>query len=144
MKSFVLPICIILNICFSVVIVLLNKFIYTHFSFPNMTMTCLHFIFTTIGVSVCYKLNVFNRKCLPVWPMASMSLSFCGFVTLTNLSLEYNTVGTYQLAKTLTTPTVIFIQTKYYGKRFSNRLLLTLVMVWQQKMHFVSDVINDF
>ena len=27
-----------------------------------------------------------------------LALSFCGFVVFTNLSLKYNTVGTYQVA----------------------------------------------
>lgn len=126
----VLSLCVVLNVLFSVVIVLLNKFIYLHFGFPNVTMSCLHLVFTTIGVCACHRLNVFNRRCLPIArPLLILSLSFCGFVTLTNLSLEYNTVGTYQLAKTLTSPLVIAIQAKYYAKRFSSKLLSTLVPI---------------
>ena len=125
-SSFVV-ICVLANILLSVLIILLNKWIYVHYGFPNVTMTCVHFIFTTIGVAICEKLGIFHRRMLPLGQMVLLSLTFCGFVVFTNLSLKYNTVGTYQLAKTMTTPTIIVIQTYIYRRCFSVRLRLTLV-----------------
>ena len=56
-----------------------------------------------------------------------LSLAFCGFVVFTNLSLQNNTVGTYQLAKALTTPTIVAIHTVFYNKSYSTQIKLTVV-----------------
>ena len=124
--------CLSLNVCFSIVIVLLNKWIYTHYGFPNITMTCLHFVFTTLGLLVCRQLGIFQPKALPVLKMLPLSLTFCGFVVFTNLSLQTNTVGTYQLAKTMTTPCIIAIQTYFYSKEFSLKIKSCMVSQWCQ------------
>ena len=116
-----------LNICLSIVIVLINKWIYTHYGFPNITMTCLHFVCTTFGLLICERLGIFQAKKLPVMKMIPLSLTFCGFVVFTNLSLQTNTVGTYQLSKTMTTPCIIAIQSIFYSRRFSTKVKLTLV-----------------
>ena len=125
-KSFV-TFCLILNIICSIVIVLINKWLYTHYGFPNMTLTCLHFVVTSLGLLLCKQFNLFQPKSLPVLRMLPLSLTFCGFVVFTNLSLQNNTVGTYQLVKTLTTPCIIYIQTWFYSRHFSGRVKLTVV-----------------
>ena len=56
-----------------------------------------------------------------------LSITFCGFVVLTNLSLQFNTVGTYQLIKAMTTPCIIIIHTLFYGRKYSMKIKLTLV-----------------
>ena len=126
-SSIFVSFCLFLNIVFSIVIVLLNKWIYTHYGFPNITMTCLHFVFTTAGLVICKNLGIFQPKSLPVLRMLPLSLTFCGFVVFTNLSLQTNTVGTYQLAKTMTTPCIILIQTQFYSREFSTKVKMTLV-----------------
>jgi solute carrier family 35 protein E3 len=125
-QSFV-ALCLFLNICCSIVIVLINKWIYTHYGFPNVTLTCIHFIVTTIGLLICHQFNVFQHKRLPVVGMLPLACTFCGFVVFTNLSLETNTVGTYQLIKSLTTPCIMLIQTQFYQKKFSLPVQLTVV-----------------
>ncbi|XP_070193738.1 solute carrier family 35 member E3-like isoform X2 [Littorina saxatilis] len=125
----VVAVCLVLNICCSIVIVLLNKWIYTHYAFPNMTLTCIHFIVTTLGLLICKKLNLFQPKSLPFMHMLPLALTFCGFVVFTNLSLESNTVGTYQLIKTMTTPCIIIIQTHFYNRSFSMRVKATLLPI---------------
>jgi solute carrier family 35 protein E3 len=44
-----------------------------------------------------------------------ITLSFCSFVVCNNLSLQYNSVGFYQLMKVLTTPVVVVLQNVVYG-----------------------------
>ncbi|XP_063988969.1 solute carrier family 35 member E3-like isoform X2 [Diachasmimorpha longicaudata] len=61
--------------------------------------------------------------------MILIATTFCGFVVLTNLSLAYNTVGTYQVAKMLTTPCVIMMQMCFYDKHFSVMIKLTLIPI---------------
>lgn len=125
-QSFV-ALCLFLNICCSITIVLINKWIYTLYGFPNVTLTCIHFIVTTIGLLICLHFNVFQHKRLPIMSMLPLAMTFCGFVVFTNLSLETNTVGTYQLVKSMTTPVIMFIQTQFYDKKFSVPVKITVV-----------------
>lgn len=92
-----------------------------------MSLTLVHFVVTWLGLYLCQRFGVFCPKSLPASKVLLLALSFCGFVVFTNLSLQNNTIGTYQLAKVMTTPVIIFIQTVSYGKTFSLSIKLTLV-----------------
>ncbi|XP_023414391.1 solute carrier family 35 member E3 isoform X1 [Loxodonta africana] len=118
-----------LNLLVSICIVFLNKWIYVHHGFPNMSLTLVHFVVTWLGLYVCQKLNIFAPKSLQPSKLLLLALSFCGFVVFTNLSLQNNTIGTYQLAKAMTTPVIIAIQTLCYKKTFSTRIQLTLIPI---------------
>jgi len=122
-------VCLAINVALSISIILLNKAVYTHVRFPNMTLTCVHFTFTTVGMVCCRLFGLFTFKSLPLRHMVPVSLTFCGFVVLTNLSLQSNTVGTYQIIKSMTTPVIIFIQTVFYARIFSLPVKLTLVVL---------------
>lgn len=124
-----ITICVILNITLSISIVFLNKMIFTHIGFPNITLTMIHFIFTGIGMAICQQLNLFTFKRMPLLKMLPITLTFCGFVVLTNLSLESNTVGTYQIIKSLTTPGIILIQSLLYKRTFSIPVKLTIIPI---------------
>ena len=126
-SSQIVTLCLLVNLVCSILIVLLNKRIYVVHDFPNMTLTCIHFLLTTVGLFICQRLNVFQPKRLPVWDMLPLAVSFCGYVVTTNLSLQHNTVGTYQLIKAMTTPCIIFIQTQFYNRNFSLHIKLSLV-----------------
>ena len=119
--------CLCLNIALSIGIVMINKSIYTYYGFPNITMTCIHFICTFIGMLICKWMGLFTPKSLPIGKMLPISSTFCGFVVFTNLSLQTNTVGTYQIMKCLTTPCIMVIQTYFYSRSFSRNVKLTLV-----------------
>lgn len=122
-----------LNISVSISIVLINKWLYTSVGFPNMTLTLMHFISTFFCLHVCQLLGVFSVKKVPLISMIPLALCFCGFVVLTNLSLENNSVGTYQVAKVMTTPCVLLIQYHYYGKSVNTATLLTVVSYYQNQ-----------
>ncbi|XP_067009398.2 solute carrier family 35 member E3 isoform X2 [Anabrus simplex] len=117
------------NIVCSIVIVLLNKWVYVNIGFPNITLTLFHFIVTFLGLHICQKWNMFHVKSAGIKDMLPLASTFCGFVVFTNLSLERNTVGTFQLAKSMTTPCIIAIQMFLYKKRFSLRVKLTLIPI---------------
>ncbi|XP_062863337.1 solute carrier family 35 member E3 [Trichomycterus rosablanca] len=117
------------NLFSSICIVFMNKWIYVHYGFPNMTLTLVHFVVTWLGLYVCQKLDMFHPKSLRPSSILLLALSFCGFVAFTNLSLQNNSIGTYQLAKAMTTPVIILIQTVFYRKTFSNKIKLTLVPI---------------
>lgn len=78
---------------------------------------------------MCRALGIFTPKPLPLIKMAPIAITFCGFVVFTNLSLQYNTVGTYQIIKSMTTPCIIVIQSYYYARDFSTKVKLTLVPI---------------
>jgi len=126
-SSLYISFCLVVNVMLSISLILLNKVVFTDVKFPNMTLTCVHFVFTTVGMVVCRFFGLFTYKALPLRHMLPLSLSFCGFVVLTNLSLQSNTVGTYQIIKSMTTPMIIFIQSIYYARHFSLRVKLTVV-----------------
>ncbi len=117
----------IINLISSVAIIQLNKYIYVNYGYPNMSLTCLHFIVTFLGLTVLAKLGIFRIKKVPIIKMLPMSVSFCGFVVLTNFSLQYNSIGTYQCLKALTTPIVVLISIYYNNVRYSMKVKLTVV-----------------
>ncbi|KAF7995082.1 hypothetical protein HCN44_004554 [Aphidius gifuensis] len=119
----------VLNIIFSITIVLLNKWIYRNIGFPNITLSMIHFLVTFLGLVICEKFDIFCIKDVAIKEMIPIAVSFCGFVVLSNLSLAHNTVGTYQVAKMLTTPCVIFLQILFYKKSFSLLVKLTLLPI---------------
>ncbi|XP_033221417.1 solute carrier family 35 member E3-like isoform X1 [Belonocnema kinseyi] len=119
----------VLNIVCSIIIVLLNKWLYVHAGFPNITLSMIHFLITFIGLIICERMDVFCIKDVPLKEMLLIATTFCGFVVFTNLSLANNTVGTYQIAKMLTTPCVIIMQIIFYKKYFSTLVKLTLIPI---------------
>eukprot|EP00062_Callorhinchus_milii_P019187 gi/632973445/ref/XP_007903158.1/ PREDICTED: solute carrier family 35 member E3 [Callorhinchus milii] len=94
-----------------------------------MTLTLVHFVVTWVGLYACQLLDIFCPKSLRPTKVLLLALSFCGFVVFTNLSLQNNTIGTYQLAKVMTTPVIIVIQSVYYKKTFSTKIKLTLIPI---------------
>lgn len=119
----------VLNIVCSIIIVLLNKWLYVNAGFPNITLSMIHFLITFIGLIICERMDVFCIKDVPLKEMILIATTFCGFVVLTNLSLAHNTVGTYQIAKMLTTPCVIIMQIIFYKKTFRTVVKLTLIPI---------------
>ncbi|KAK4875673.1 hypothetical protein RN001_012095 [Aquatica leii] len=97
--------------------------------FPNVSLTMVHFVTTFIGLFICEKINFFNVKSANLSQLLSLALCFCGFVVFTNLSLQYNSVGAFQVAKVLTTPCVMVIQSLFKGKQFPFIIKLTTVPI---------------
>jgi solute carrier family 35 protein E3 len=90
----------ILNIVAVVGIVMANKLVFTHFQFHFGTLlTVIHFVFTSAGLELGKLVGWIPRKSVEWWRVIPLSVSFCGFVVLTNLSLQYNSVGFYQVSR---------------------------------------------
>jgi solute carrier family 35, member E3 len=94
-----------------------------------MTLTAIQMLFTWLGLVICLKMNTFVHKTVPIKNVLMLAISFCAFVVFTNLSLEYNTIGTYQLFKVLTTPVVVLISWQFYRTSYSKLVILTLFPV---------------
>jgi solute carrier family 35 protein E3 len=58
---------------------------------------------------------MFEPKPLRHFDVFPITLAFRGFVIFDNLSLQYNSVGAYQLMKVMTTPVIVVLQYLLYG-----------------------------
>ncbi|UJR27816.1 hypothetical protein I4U23_009085 [Adineta vaga] len=129
------------NIFSSIGIIFLNKYIFKHCQIKTMTLTAIQMVFTSLGLWICLQMNTFVRKSIPIQKVLSLAIVFCAFVVFTNLSLEYNTIGTYQLFKILTTPVVVLITWYYYKTKYSRLVVSTLIpVVVGVATHSVNDI----
>ncbi|CAF5142949.1 unnamed protein product, partial [Rotaria sp. Silwood1] len=94
-----------------------------------MTLMAIQMAFTSLGLVICLQMNTFVHKSVPIIKVLPLAVAFCVFVVFTNLSLEYNTIGIYQLFKVLTTPVVALITWQYYKKHYSRMVIATLIPV---------------
>lgn len=89
-----------LNIVSAVGIVLVNKFIYSYYKFPHgLVLTLFHFVLTSVGLQILAALKCFAVKPVKLHKILPLSVSFCSYVVLTNLSLQYNSGTFYQVQK---------------------------------------------
>ncbi|KAJ1630745.1 triose-phosphate transporter family-domain-containing protein [Pavlovales sp. CCMP2436] len=119
-----------LNLASSISIVLVNKWLFNNCSYEFPTfLTMLHFAFTFLGLQVCAWMGLFTPKPLALWRVARLSSAFCGFVVLTNISLQLNSVGFYQVMKVLTTPVIAVLQLAIYGTTLPRPIVGSLAVV---------------
>ena len=143
-KTFKTVLAVLLNIGISIAMVLVNKYLYVKVGFPNVTLTLMHFASTFICLHFCQLYGMFPIKKVPITKIIPLSITFCGFVVLTNLSLENNSVGTYQVAKVITTPCVMLIQYYAYGQKFSMNVIFTVVSLLFYDICFLLIIIFYF
>lgn len=118
-----------LNYVTSVGIVWVNKVV-SNIGFRwTISLTCLHFLFTYLGLEAMASRGMFVRKKLPISGVIYISLAFCGFVGFNNLSLQYNPVGVYQLMKVLTTPVITLLQFILYRTTIPTLELISLIPI---------------
>jgi solute carrier family 35 protein E3 len=119
-----------LNLCSSISIVLVNKWLFNNsgFRFPTF-LTMLHFSFTFLGLALCAMVGLFQPKRLELWRVCRLSSAFCGFVVLTNISLQLNSVGFYQVMKVLTTPVIALLELLIYSKVLPGKLVASLTII---------------
>ena len=119
-----------LNFCASVGIININKLVFGTYGFKYSTLlTGVHFIFTFVGLLLCNAFGMFEVKLVPIRKIVPLCVAFVGFVVFNNLSLQYNSIGFYQLMKVLTTPAIVAIQFFAYSVNVHPRLQAALVPV---------------
>lgn len=92
-------------------------------------LTAFHFLMTYIGLELSAFCGYFERKSLSFKGVLPLSIAFCGFIVFNNLSLEFNTIGMYQVTKVLTTPVIVIIHMVFYAKWLTVSELFALVLV---------------
>mmetsp|Transcript_3269 Transcript_3269/g.4694 ORF Transcript_3269/g.4694 Transcript_3269/m.4694 type:complete len:154 (+) Transcript_3269:75-536(+) len=75
--------------------ILMEKF---HFNFAT-TLTFIHFVCTFVLLLTVSAFGLYQMKELPLVPTSKLAATSMGFVLLTNLSLQYNSIGFYQIMK---------------------------------------------
>jgi solute carrier family 35, member E3 len=90
-----------------------------------------HFLctFVVLYVATLPPFNLFPSIRLPTMQMLPISAFFAGFLLLGNFSLAFNSVGFYQLAKVMTTPTVVLLNFVLFGTKISKETLLAIAAV---------------
>eukprot|EP00190_Bangiopsis_sp_CCMP1999_P005413 CAMPEP_0198731740 /NCGR_PEP_ID=MMETSP1475-20131203/31832_1 /TAXON_ID= ORGANISM="Unidentified sp., Strain CCMP1999" /NCGR_SAMPLE_ID=MMETSP1475 /ASSEMBLY_ACC=CAM_ASM_001111 /LENGTH=342 /DNA_ID=CAMNT_0044494745 /DNA_START=100 /DNA_END=1128 /DNA_ORIENTATION=- len=123
---------ILLNFVSSTGIVTANKIVMDEgrlgFNYAT-TVTFIHFVFTTLCLLACAKLGVFTPKKLDFKKAAKLSFVNMGFVVCSNLSLQYNSVGFYQVMKHMTVAAVVAIEALIYKKYLDRALWGPLSLV---------------
>lgn len=92
-------------------------------------LTALHFLLTYLGLEASACLGLLQRRRLPLLSVIPLSIAFCGFVVFNNLSLQYNTIGIYQVTKVLTTPVIVLIHMYFYERYLTRPETTALVFV---------------
>lgn len=119
-----------LNFCSSISLVIVNKIVmdHHHFHFAT-TLTCFHLCSTFVLLLLAARIGLFEIKRLPLKDVSKLAAGTMGFICLTNLSLQHNSVGFYQVMKVMTTPTVVVIEALLYQKYLDTPLKIALVPV---------------
>ncbi|CAN8077187.1 unnamed protein product [Agarophyton chilense] len=97
-------------------IVSANKLVYNSgFNF-GATLTFIHFVCTTLGLLLLARLGIFTPKRLDVRKAFKLAVAGMGFVVFSNLSLQHNSVGFYQVMKHMTVVGVVIIEAVLFRK----------------------------
>jgi solute carrier family 35, member E3 len=111
-----------------------------HFRYAT-TLTCVHLLATFLLLLLTARLGVFEIKPLPLRNVAKLAAGTMGFICLTNLSLQHNSVGFFQTMKVLTTPVIVVIEAFLYQKYLDSRLKLALLPVC---LGVIATTVTDF
>jgi solute carrier family 35 protein E3 len=118
------------NFVSAVGIVFANKYVFHVYEYNFACfVTALHFVVTALGGRICLMFGLYKVKELNHWDVLPITASFCCFVVFNNLSLQYNSVGFYQLMKVLTTPVVVVLQRTFYDVHVEQNLLMCLGVI---------------
>lgn len=104
-------------------IVSANKLVYEAGFHFGATLTFIHFVCTTLGLLLLARTGAFTPKRLDVRKAMKLAVAGMGFVVFSNLSLQYNSVGFYQVMKHMTVVGVIIIEAVYFRKFLPWRFL---------------------
>ncbi|KAI9051917.1 hypothetical protein LZ554_004173 [Drepanopeziza brunnea f. sp. 'monogermtubi'] len=125
--------CILMNIASTVTLVFLNNWIFKdpQLKLMQISFAMWHFTCTTIVLGIASRppFNLFVPVRLPFLQMIPLCSFFAGFLILGNLSLAFNSIGFYQLAKIMTTPCVAILQYFILGKTVTGLTVAALASV---------------
>ena len=130
------------NVLCTILVVSANKVVFDRYRFTYAaTLTFVHFVVTGTGLALAAGTGCFVPMRLEWRKVARLALFGAGFVVLTNLSLQYNSVSFYQLFKHLNTVGVVAIEWLAYRKPLARPLWLPVALLL---LGVVVNTANDF
>ena len=121
----------------------LNKQAFVYFPFPA-ALTFIHYSVSWAGIELLSRMGRFEKRPIPTgYERAFYSLIACWSAcnALSNVSLSKNSVGFYQLAKLMITPSLVGFDYLYYGRRTTPlQAILLLLSCLGVGLASVSDV----
>lgn len=113
-------IAVMLNTAASILLSQTNKLLFDLFEFPKLTLSCFHLVMCFVFILVMSQFGMIKFLPMPFENMVPMSLLLAANVFLGISSLEYNSVGVYQLFKVFAVYGVMFLAIQFYGVSYSN------------------------
>eukprot|EP00992_Anisonema_acinus_P011318 TRINITY_DN7314_c0_g1_i1.p1 TRINITY_DN7314_c0_g1~~TRINITY_DN7314_c0_g1_i1.p1 ORF type:complete len:340 (+),score=151.98 TRINITY_DN7314_c0_g1_i1:60-1022(+) len=122
---------VLINLVFSISIILFNKMLFQTFRFGFAPTTLLvgHAATTWLGMWVLQRCGGFEASRLLPGLCAALSATAVSATVFANLSLKYNTVGSYQIIKLVTIPMTCLLESMWLGTRYSPQILTSLVVL---------------
>ena len=104
-----------LNVCSSVSLILVNKYIFSVLGFKyGAFLTICHMVTTAIAIRLLHAFGVFESKPIPMKEILILAGCHIGSIVFMNQNLILNNVGFYQLSKILIAPTVICFEVYFH------------------------------
>ena len=118
------------NVASSVGLILVNKWLFDVVRLESiLLLTALHLFCSWLAVVGLIKLGYETYKPMPTKDLALMVGSFFFTIAFFNLSLKFNSVGTYQLSKLLVTPVTTVLQFVLFRKSVSLATQAALLVI---------------
>lgn len=120
----------IFNVATSVGIIIVNKYLMTKYSFTfAATLTGLHFIMTSLITSALRLSGYLEASHLPLVEQLKFSLTANVAIVGMNVSLMWNSVGFYQIAKLAIIPVSCLLEVCFDSVRFGRGARLSVLLV---------------
>mmetsp|Transcript_49271 Transcript_49271/g.157786 ORF Transcript_49271/g.157786 Transcript_49271/m.157786 type:complete len:323 (+) Transcript_49271:162-1130(+) len=115
------------NIASSVCLVLTNKYVYQTLGLPYAaTISAFHYLVCFILFKGASLQGFVEQKSLSGWDLVRITVVTGGSTALSNLSLQLNSVGFFQIMKLCVTPVTVTIQYVFYTQTTSMKTLYAL------------------
>ncbi|CAF2373977.1 unnamed protein product [Rotaria sp. Silwood2] len=108
-----------LNFISAILLIYVSKWFFLQYPISSLTLTIINCFFSGFFASIILqflsKISIKNiqtstNRFKSLFHLFLISISFSAFITFSNLSLQYNTIGTYQLIKLQVPPTLMIIE----------------------------------
>eukprot|EP00697_Spironema_sp_BW2_P005551 gnl/Spiro4/17759_TR9447_c0_g1_i1.p1 gnl/Spiro4/17759_TR9447_c0_g1~~gnl/Spiro4/17759_TR9447_c0_g1_i1.p1 ORF type:complete len:328 (+),score=87.04 gnl/Spiro4/17759_TR9447_c0_g1_i1:118-1101(+) len=120
----------IVNLVSSPCLIWSNKWLFgkLHFNYACV-VTASHFLVTGVGLATFSLLGVFEARYLSLATILPLVLANAFCTPLSNLSMQFNSVGVYQIMKILITPSLVLTEYLMFGKVLPRKLCYALIPV---------------
>lgn len=133
---------IVASVVSSVSLIIVNKAIMKNYNFHFvLCLTAFHFLCTSAAMKLLALNKVFEPQSMPTVEAVKMAAAGVGSIVFMNLSLSYNSVGTYQMMKLAVIPCAMVLSYLAKGTTYSTKRMASLaVLLFGVAIATVNDV----